>query len=235
MSMTGSRRRRIAIPLLVTYTTLSVAGAWFHVSRLSVAALGLLLAIVAVLMMNWQRPWTIAIWVLLAVPMLAAVLTGHAPLALDAVPIVVNAGLAWMFAHTLAPGEQPLIARMISIIESPHRLQLPGVAHYARRLTLFWALLLAAQALVLLVLVLCVVPGGILTSLGMVSPWPLAQTHVAWYTRIGTYLVPLAAMVLEYPWRRWHLRHIPHPSTRQFIARLIACWPQLLHHNEPPA
>lgn len=232
--MTSRLRRRIAIPVLLTYTVLSVSGAWFHVSRLSIAALVLLLTAFAVLTMHWQRPLTIAIWLLFAVPLLGAVLTGHAPLALDAVPIVVNAGLAWLFGHTLVAGEQPLIARMIAIIEEPHRLELPGVAHYARQLTLFWALLLAAQALLLLVLVMCVVPGGVLTSLGFASPWPLAQTQVAWYTRVGTYLVPLAAMVLEYPWRRWALRHIPHLSAREFITRMIVCWPQLLRHREPP-
>lgn len=229
-----TRRRVIAIPLFVAYSILSIAGAWWHQASFSVAALGVLLAAIAVLMLHWRRPWTIAIWLALAAPMLAAVLSGHAVLALDALPILVNAVLAWMFAHTLAAGEQPLIAHMICIIEEPQRLQLPGVARYARRLTAFWALLLAAQALLLLVLVLCVVPDGILVSLGFTSPWPLAQTQMTWYTRVGTYLVPLAAMLLEYPWRLWALRHVPHLSTRQFVTRLITRWPRLLLPDEPP-
>lgn len=230
-----TRRRLVAIPFVLAYWILSMAGAWWDRTDLSVAALGVLLIAIALLMLDLRRPVTIGIWLLLAVPLLAAVVSGHASLALDALPIVINAALAWMFAHTLAAGEQPLIARTIRVIEGSHRLELPGVARYARQLTLFWAMLLATQALLLLVLALCVVPGGVLVSLGFTSPWPLPQAHVAWYTRIGTYLVPLAAMVGEYAWRRWRLRHISHTSARQFVTRLIACWPQILGHGGPRA
>ncbi|MDN5925357.1 MAG: xanthomonadin biosynthesis protein, partial [Xanthomonadales bacterium] len=211
-----------------------IGGAWLQQPRLSIIALTLLLTALAVLMLRWRQPLTCGLWLLLALPLLAAIGSGHAALALDAVPLVVNVALAWLFGHTLAAGKQPLVARLICIIEDPQRLQLPGVARYARQLTLFWTLLLGAQALLLLVLALCVVPGGVLVSLGFDSPWPLAPTQVAWYTRIGTYLVPLLTMVLEYAWRRWYLRHIPHPGVRQFIARMIACWPQMLGRGGAP-
>lgn len=224
-------RRLVAIPFVLAYWVLSMAGAWWHRTELSVAALGVLLIVIALLMLDWRRPITFGIWLLLAAPLLAAVIGGHATLALDALPIVINAALAWMFGHTLGAGGQPLIARMICIIEGPPRLELPGVARYTRQLTVFWTLLLTAQALLLLVLALCVVPGGVLVSLGFASPWPLLQAHVAWYTRIGTYLLPLVAVLGEYIWRRWYLRHISHLSARQFVTQLIACWPQILGHS----
>lgn len=233
--MNTRARRHLALPFLLAYPVLSIAGAWLHQDRLSIAAVCVLLTSMGILMPRRQQPLTIVLWLVLTLPMLAAIVSGHAALALDAVPVVFNAALAWLFGHTLAAGEQPLIARIIAIIEGPERLALRGVASYARRLTLFWALLLGSQALILLLLALCVVPGGVLASLGMASPWPLTPDQVAWYTRVGSYLVPALTMVLEYVWRRWYLRHIPHTSAREFATRMAACWPQLLgHHGSRP-
>ena len=192
------------------------------------AALAALLGASAVLMLDRQRPLPSLAWLTLALAMLAALASGHLLLALEAVPILVNAALAWLFGHTLRAGSDPLVARVIRILEGDAHLALPGVARYARQVTQFWTVLLGAQALVSTALWLCSVPDGALTVLGADSPLPLPQAWTAWYTDLGAWLLPAVAMALEYAFRRWRLRHVPHVSLHDFIVRLVACWPQLL-------
>ena len=49
-----------------------------------------------------------------------------------------------------------------------------------------------------------------------------------WYLHLGSYLVVCAFLVLEYAWRRWRLRHVPHLPLPIFLARLARRWPSLL-------
>ena len=58
----------------------------------------------------------------------------------------------------------------------------------------------------------CVEPG---TGLGIAGAWVLC-------------LFVCAFLVLEYAWRRWRLRHVPHLPLPIFLARLARRWPSLL-------
>ncbi|HET6631829.1 MAG TPA: xanthomonadin biosynthesis protein [Rhodanobacteraceae bacterium] len=227
--MLSPLRRRTAVSLLLAYPPLGLVGALLRLPPLSVAALVCLLLALGLLMLQRRQPLASALWLLIALPAAGAMASQHAELALAAVPLLGNALLAGLFAHTLRHGREPLVARFICMVEGPGRLALPGVRRYARQVTLFWALLLGAQAAWLALLWLCMVPDGALATLGLDPPWPLAQAGIAWYVHAGAWLVPLAGMVGEYLWRRWRLRHIPHLGARRFAAQLIACWPRLLH------
>jgi uncharacterized membrane protein len=152
---------------------------------------------------------------------------GAGKLALDALPILVNAALCSVFASTLVRGREPLIARFIAILEGSQRLALPRVAVYARNLTWTWALLLGLQACVLGA-IFCLAPGGVFAAFGLPTPSVFAAPAWRLYLHVGGYaLVPLV-FVFEYAFRRWHLREVPHPSLPRFIASVVQRWPALL-------
>lgn len=168
-----------------------------------------------------------SLWLGVAILLTWLARRGLGQLALDSLPIAINAALCVMFARTLRASREPLIAHIIGVLEGPQRLALPRVAGYARHLTLAWALLLGLQACVLLVVVACTVPDGMLASFG-IDP-PLRVSHVwRWYLHLGSYALVLGFLVLEYAFRRWHLRHLPHPSLPVFITRLARRWPALV-------
>lgn len=165
---------------------------------------------------------------------LAAQGDGHA--ALDGIPVMINLALGALFARTLAPGREPLIARVIGVLEGRERLAQAGVARYARRLTLAWVLLFAAQAALLATILACRVPDGLCATLGLAPPLALAAAGWRWYLHLGSYALVFAFLLLEYAFRRWHLRHLPHASLPRFLARLVMRWPALardLARDEP--
>jgi uncharacterized membrane protein len=167
-------------------------------------------------------------WLAAAAALVALGLRGNGRFALDCMPVLVNAALCAVFARTLARGREPLIARVIEVLEGRARLALPRVAGYARALTWAWALLLGAQAVLLALLAVCAQPHGLLATFGLAAP--LATGGTAWriYQHLGSYaLVPLF-LVAEYAFRRWYLRHLPHASLPLFAARLARRWPGLL-------
>lgn len=166
-------------------------------------------------------------WILISAALAVLGVRGYGRFALDAMPVLINAALCIVFARTLRAGQQTLIARFISVIEGPHRLHLAGVADYARGLTWAWALLLGAQTVLLAV---------ILTWSVLAASGRIAAAGPAWaaYLHVGSFaLVPLF-LVLEYAWRRWHLRHLPHLPMPVFIARLAQSWPALLRDLQAP-
>ena len=169
-----------------------------------------------------------ALWLIAAGGLLALAAADRGSLALDFMPVMVNAALCTLFARTLARGSEPLIARLIAAIEGPARLALPKVADYARQLTWAWSLLLGAQALFLAALIACFVPDGLLASFGIAPPLEIAGRGWHWYLHLGSYAVVLAFLAVEYAYRRWHLRHVAHPSLPVFIAHLARRWPAIV-------
>ena len=223
----STRRSRPFVAGVAVYFVLAAYAS--SSGRGGIAALALFVLVGAVLSSALRRrnltawlAWTCAGG---ALGLLAA--HGEGMLALDALPILVNAALSALFASTLQPAREPLIARFIGIIEGRERLALPRVAAYARNLTWIWTVLLGLQAC-LLALIFCCAPGGAFAALGWPTPAWFAAPAWRVYLHVGGYaLVPLV-LVLEYGYRRWHLRAIEHPSLARFVARLVQCWPALL-------
>lgn len=223
------------LPLLLAYPLLAVAGALFQRQLLSLAALALLLGLLLWPALRDRRPGAWLLWLGLSGGMAWLAARGLAALVLDAVPLLLNLLLAWVFGRTLRTGRQPLVAQFIEAIEGAPRLAMPGIARYARQLTAFWAGLLTAQALVLGVLMSCQVPGGLLVRLGVASPWPVPLPWVQGYVHLGAYLLLAVVFTLEYLFRRWHLRHLPHLGLHALLHRLALRWPQLIRsRNRAP-
>src|SRR6185437_10590597 len=142
--------------------------------------------------------------------------------------IVFLTAIAWVFARTLKRSREPLVTRFVRVIEGEDRVNLPGVRGYTRGVTLFWACLLGAMAMLSLALALCAVPGGWLATFGVAAPFALPGSLLAWYPEAGCWIVLLAAFAGEYAFRRWYMRHIPHPSARRFVTQIVQRWPALV-------
>lgn len=217
---------------LLACGVLALAGGLLHRHALSLAAAALLL--LAWLPSVWRRRSAAAwsVWVLLAALLLVPALMGHPELALMALPVVFLAAVGWLFARTLKRGAEPLITRFVRVIEGEARVGLPGVRDYTRGVTLFWACLLAGMALLSLLIALLAVPGGWLATFGVASPFALPGSLLAWYPEAGCWIVLLAAFAGEYVFRRWHMRHIPHPPVRRFVAQIVQRWPALVRGED---
>jgi uncharacterized membrane protein len=212
---------------IVVYLIL-LAGAFASGNRvLDELAAFALISVVLLPGLRRGRPTAWLIWIAIAVVLAWLARRGQGQLALDVLPILINLALCRVFARTLAPGREPLIAYIIGVIEGPERLLLPRVASYARGLTRAWALLFATQAVVLAVVVACSVPDGVFASLGRDPPVVLAPAW-RWYLHLGSYLLTIGFLVIEYGYRRWYLRHIPHAPLPVFIAQLGRRWPAMV-------
>lgn len=222
--------RRYLLPLLLAYPALAIAGALTQRQIFPLLALALLLSVLMLPRLLTLRlsPWLAWLAMLAGVGLLARY--GMAGLLLETVPILINGLLAYWFGRTLGGGE-PLVARFVVALEGPDRLRQPGVAHYARQVTWFWTLLLAAQALLLAVLLLCASHSGLLWRLGVTPPLQVPERWAAAWLHLGCYVVLGFAFALEYTYRRWHLRHLSHPGLHQMLLQLALRWPQLLRGN----
>jgi len=171
----------------------------------------------------------------LAALLLIPAMAGRIQLALSALPIVILCAVSWLFARTLRRGHEPLIVRCVRVIEGDERLALPGVARYARGVTAYWACVLAAQAIVLLLLLLLAHPGGLLDAFGVHAPLSIPHDALLWYPEAGCWIVLVLAFAAEYAFRRWYLRRVPHPPLKRFLLRLVQRWPLLLRGKDVPA
>ena len=210
---------------VLAYAVLAFAGWLTGSAWLDVLAAFALLTVLLLPGLRGRRGGAWAGWLASGALLGLLALRGEGRFALDLMPALVNAILCSLFARTLRQGREPLIARFISVIEGPDRLAMPGVAAYARGLTCAWVVLFGVQAAALALLA-ALLPGGPLAAAGWIAPGHAPAWR--WYLHLGSYLVVCAFLVLEYAWRRWQLRHVPHLPLPRFLARLARRWPSLL-------
>lgn len=218
--------------LLLACPVLALAGALSHHVSLALLALALFATLAMLPALERRRPGPWLAWLGLQAVLALVAWLGFAGLLLESIPVAVNAGLAWLFARTLAR-PRPLVACCIVAVEGEARLREPGIARYARRLTVYWAALLAANALLLGWLLACLPQVGVLARLGL-DPGLRLDAWGAIWLEIGGYALPAILFVLEYAYRRWRWRHLQHPGLAQMLLRLAAQWPRLLHDQVVP-
>jgi uncharacterized membrane protein len=216
------------------YALLAIAGALTHRQVFALLALLCLLTAVMLPRLRSRRPGAWLVWFGLVLIGLLLSLRGLADVLLEAVPVLINALLAYGFGRTLRSA-QPLVARFILAIEGPARLAQPGVARYARQLTWFWTVLLATQAIVLAVLLPCADRSGLLLRFGLSSPLSIPERWAAAWLHLGGYLLLAATFLLEYVYRRWHLRHLDHGSFGDSLRQLPRQWPGVLSGHDASA
>jgi len=220
--------RRYVLPLLLAYPMLAIAGDVTHRQIFPLIALLLLATALMLPRLLTLRLGVCLLWLAILAALVLSFLFGFADLLLESVPILISALLAIGFGQTLGTPE-PLVARFIVALEGLERLAQPGVARYARDITWSWTLLLAAQALLLALLLLCAEHAGVLARLGFTSPLPVSDRWAAMWLHVGGYLVLAVAFALEYGYRRWRLRHLSHPGLHDMLLKLMLQWPQLMH------
>lgn len=217
---------------LLACAVLALVGGITHRHGFSVAAALLLLAAWLPQVLRRHSATALAAWLGLVALLLVPAIFGRAQLALMALPVVFMAAIAWIFGRTLARGREPLVTRFVRVIEGDARLALPGVRTYTRGVTVFWAVLLGAMSLLSLSIALLAVPGGWLATFGVAPAVRLPGSLLAWYPEAGCWALLLAAFVGEYLFRRWHLRHIPHPSVKRFVTQIARGWPALVRGGD---
>jgi uncharacterized membrane protein len=138
----------------------------------------------------------------------ALVLFFHAEVAVRVLmigyPVLFYLALSWVFASTLRSGKEPLIS-MIARIERG-RLT-PEVVTYTRRLTLVWALFFAGLAAETIVL----------ARFAPIEVWSL-------FANVLNDVFTLAFFVLEYAYRRYRFRHLPHPGPIELLRKVARNW-----------
>jgi hypothetical protein len=178
-------------------------------------------ALAVLVVLGWRVPRVLrtAFVVLAGAGVLVFVVAGGAGL-LDALPALIAAFVAWLFARTLRRGRTPLIARAIAAIDGPEQLADAAVARYARGLSACWAWYQFTLAVFGAALALHAhgwfvwLPPGVPTARAFGALW-----------------LPLAVAVLflgEFALRPRLLRQAPRHSLPAFVRALVRAWPQLL-------
>lgn len=217
----GHLPRRLLPPVLAGYVVLAGLGTLGRLGWALHAAVPMLVLLLA-LVLPVRRAGGFALWLVLGTSLLWLDARGRAHEVLGVLPILINAGLCWIFARTLRRGREPLVTRVVRVVEGADRLQIAGVAGYTRAVTVYWAILAGAQVAALGACWLRVLARG-----AGAAPWAHA------WLQVGGYALPLLAMAAEYAWRRWRFRGQPHLPAHLFVRRLVACWPRIVREPEP--
>lgn len=129
-----------------------------------------------------------------------AVRQGAALYALYLPPILLPAAMFAWWAPTLRAGQVPLVTRMATAIRGPLS---PEHAAYTRGVTVMWVGVFALLA----------VAGAACALWASPALWSLV-TNVLSPVALGL------VFVVEYLFRRWHLRHEPHPGFVTFLRQI---------------
>jgi uncharacterized membrane protein len=139
-------------------------------------------------------------------------------LPLYATPVFVNIFGAWIFGHTLAPGQVPLIERIARLLHEEDGIN-EGIARYARKVTIAWTLFLSGLAVLNATLALLASPDGVLMILGFhpvvtvpVEVWSLFANFID-YVMAGVFFIA------EYAWRQRKFPEQPYRNLFDFINR----------------
>ncbi len=191
-------------------------------ATLTVASLSVLAALVIApkLLRGSIAAWCAIPVIVAAVSVLAR---SHATwLPLYAPPVLVNFFLAWLFGHTLAAGQTPLIERLVRLLHAPEEQLDPSIWRYARRLTLAWTVLFCAFGLINLGLALCVVPAGVLMLLGVHPPVAVSAQTWSVFANLLDYVIAGTFFLAEYAYRRRRFPQQPYRNLFDFIRRAAA-------------
>jgi uncharacterized membrane protein len=174
--------------------------------------------------------WSGAAWC--AVPVVTGALVllwrAHAAwLPLYVTPVIVNFFVAWIFGHTLAPGQVPLVERLARLMHGSETLP-DDIVHYARKVTLAWTVLTCALGVLNLTLALVAEPGGILALCGITPPFTVSVETWSLFANGLDYLIAGGFFVAEYFYRNTRFPDQPYRNMFDFVKRALAVGPQVL-------
>lgn len=230
-STPDSALRYLSALLALAYPVTAYFAVARHSFSLTLAAIAVLAA--AVLLPSLIRG-RLAAWI--ALPCVVACLwwLARSPinlLTLYAPPVLVPAFLAWVFGHTLAKEQTPLISQLVRLLHPPEEPLDEAVWPYARRLTLAWSALLAAIAIANLMLAALATPDGLLMAAGVTPPFTVPQQAWSLFANVLGYLLVAAFFMVEYAYRRRRFPQQPYRNFFDFLGRTIAASPRLLSRD----
>ena len=219
------RAALLRVALVAGYFVLAHAAGVRHDPRLAAAACGDIVAIVLLSPLLAGGAWAWAAFAACGVALAWLARGPHAFVPLLLVPVAILALVGGSFARTLRRGRVPLITRIVAAMDGVAATQLtPDLLSYTRRLTLGWALLLGALAVLNLALAALAVPDGLLAAFGIASPLPVTQAQWSWCANVGNYGLVAAFMLVEFRLRQ---RRFPgrYTSFLHFLRRMAKLGP----------
>ena len=211
----------IAFPVITHWAVVSRSVAVTVASLSVLASLTLLPRLVA---------RSVVAWCLLPVVVVALWLLARANVAwlpLYATPVFINLFAAWIFGHTLAAGQMPLIERLVRVMHEPDGIS-DEIARYARRVTVAWAVFLVCLALLNLTLALLAAPNGVLLLMG-VEPFLTVPVEVwSLFANFLNYVVAGAFFLAEYAYRQHKFPQQPYRNLFDFLKRARSAGPRVL-------
>ena len=219
--------RYVSAAFALMYPVTAFIASRLHDTSLTLLAMGVLTAAILT-----PALWRGAKGAWIAVPIIGAILWWLASTPADLLllyvpPVLIPGFLAWVFGHTLAAGNTPLIAQFVKLIHPPDDPIEADVWPYARRLTLAWAVLLSSIALINLLLAL-LVEDGLLSAAGIASPLIIAQPVWSTFANLIGYLLIAGFFVCEYVYRRRRFPRQPYRNFLDFLRRTIAASPRVI-------
>jgi uncharacterized membrane protein len=220
--------------LVVSYMVTTHIAVVLRADRLALAALGLLLILALLRPLRRGAAWAYAVVVAAGLLVLAF---GNAPWArivLFLPPVLVNAGFALVFGHTLAGGSQPLVQRFIDALHG-EAVTDGEIMRYARRVTVLWTVIFCVNASVCLLLALLATPGGLFSMAGIVSPLQVPAWVWSVYSDIGCYAIAGLTFLVEYEIRRVLFPSQPYRNFLDFMRRAMIVGPVVIGAVFQPA
>jgi uncharacterized membrane protein len=190
------------------------------------------LAVLALLMLLPRLVrWNAVAWAFVPVVVALLMFLWHvhaAWLPLYATPVLISFGVAWLFGHTLAPGEVPLVERLVRVMHPADEIS-PEILAYARRVTVAWTVMMTAMGLLNLALALIAEPDGVFQLLGFTPPVTVRVETWSLFANGLNYLIVGVFFLIEFIYR--HRRFPEHRRYRnliEFVRRAAAVGPSVL-------
>jgi uncharacterized membrane protein len=216
----------MAYPVLAHWSVVSRSVA---VTVASVAVLALLVLLPR-LVARSVVAWCVLPVIALGLALLAR--SDAAELPLYAAPVLINLFAAWVFGHTLAAGQVPLIERLARLMHEPDGISVE-IARYARGVTLAWTVFLVGLALLNLTLALLAEPDGVLLMIG-VRPAVTVPVEVwSLFANFLNYVLAGGFFLAEYFYRQHRFPEQPYRNLLDFLQRARRLGPRVMGAKRP--
>jgi uncharacterized membrane protein len=210
----------LSLLLLAGYALLEHLSVALHEPVLGLAALVVLIVLVLLGPLRQARVWAFLVVIGLVALLALEPVRAWAPAAFFISPVAINLGLGWLFGHTLARGQTPLVARMVRLLHARDGVPDPAVWGYARSVTVCWTALFAFNALTCLALALFARPDGLLERFGVQPGIGIPLEWWSFHANIGCYVLVGALFGVEYAVRRRRFPWQPFTSLVDFLQQL---------------
>lgn len=148
-------------------------------------------------------------------------------LPLYAAPVIINLFGSWIFGHTLARGQVPLIERLARLLHEPQEIS-EEIARYARKVTLAWTLFLFGLAMFTLTLALLANPDGILLMMGIQPIVTVPQEVWSLFANFLNYVLAGSFFIIEYIYRQRRFPEQPYKNFIDFMMRARRVGPRVM-------